>query len=606
MMETIAKKNVHVTGGIFRERMNVDKAYLLELDTQCLLQNFYLEAGVILPELQVLSDPTSAKLHWGWESPTCQLRGHFLGHWLSAAAAFIASDGDTELKVKLDKIVSELARCQKLNGGEWVGSIPEKYLNRLSGSEYIWSPQYTMHKTIMGLVDAYRFAGSEQALEIADHLADWYIRWIKAASDRDPYIAYKGEQGGMLEQWAELYSITNDKKYLWLIDAYMHNGLFQKLAEGGDALSNDHANASIPVSHGSARLYEVLENDDDKRFYKQLTEKFWKNAVTDRGMYATTGANAGEFWIPPHKMAQYIGDNDQEFCTVYNMVRTADYLYRWSGDTKYADYIERALYNGFLAQQNKDSGMPTYFLPLRSGAKKKWGSKRHDFWCCHGTMVQSQSLYPSLIYYTDENSITAAQYIPSEAVVGIGDSTVNISQTTDMLSYGNQVYFDEHSDGEKSRWSVKFVISCDDPARFALRLRIPCWCVGKPKLIINGSESGYAVSDNYIVLENEWTGRTEINLVFGSKVVAEPLKDRPELCALVDGPIVLAGLTANDCGIVCGGNIEKALYQRTEHTYGTYVWKQNCYTTVNQPVNFEFKPLYDVTDEQYTVYYSLK
>ena len=42
MMETIAKKNVHVTGGIFRERMNVDKTYLLELDTQCLLQNFYL------------------------------------------------------------------------------------------------------------------------------------------------------------------------------------------------------------------------------------------------------------------------------------------------------------------------------------------------------------------------------------------------------------------------------------------------------------------------------------------------------------------------------------------------------------------------------------
>ena len=83
-----------VTGGIFRERMNLNRSYLLELDTQCLLQNFYLEAGIIMPGLQVVSDPEHANLHWGWEAPTCQLRGHFLGHWMSAAARLIASEHD--------------------------------------------------------------------------------------------------------------------------------------------------------------------------------------------------------------------------------------------------------------------------------------------------------------------------------------------------------------------------------------------------------------------------------------------------------------------------------------------------------------------------------
>lgn len=58
---------------------------------------------------------------------------------------------DMELKVKLDRIVSELARCQVLNGGEWIGSIPEKYFTRLINDQYIWSPQYTLHKTIIGL-----------------------------------------------------------------------------------------------------------------------------------------------------------------------------------------------------------------------------------------------------------------------------------------------------------------------------------------------------------------------------------------------------------------------------------------------------------------------
>ncbi len=595
------KTDVRVTGGVFRERMNTDRDYLLELDSRCLLQSFYLEAGIIMPGLQVVPDPNEAKLHWGWESPTCQLRGHFLGHWLSAAAAFVASDNDFELKTKLDRIVAELARCQKLNGGEWVGSIPEKYMDRLSGSEYIWSPQYTMHKTLMGLVDAYRYAGSDQALEIADHLADWYIKWIERASAVDPDIAYKGEQGGMLEQWAELYNITKNEKYLTLIDAYKNNYMFTELENGSDVLSDNHANASIPISHGSARLYEVFGD----KHYRELTERFWEDAVTKRGMFATTGANAGEFWIPPHKMAQYIGDNDQEFCTVYNMVRTAEYLYRWTGDTRYADYIERAVYNGFLAQQNKHTGMPTYFLPLRAGAEKKWGTKRNDFWCCHGTMVQSPTLYPGIIYYTDKDSISVAQYIPSDAAVCMNGKKVKISQTTDMLSYNNQVFFDEHSGGEKSRWSVRFELNCEESAEFTLKLRVPCWCAGTPKLIIDSQAAAPQISDGYILLSRVWTGITVINLVFESKVVLEPLDDQSDLCALVDGPIVLAGLTDKDSGIRYDGDIENALYQRTEHTYATYVWKQNCYVTKGQRENFELMPLYDVTDEKYTVYFTV-
>lgn len=87
-------------------------------------------------------------------------------------------------------------------------------------------------------------------------------------------------------------------------------------------------------------------------------------AVADRGMFCTGGMNAGEFWVPPFMQGHFLGSSDQEFCTVYNMVRTASYLYKFTGEAQYADYIERCLYNGFLAQQNPHTGMPTYFLPL--------------------------------------------------------------------------------------------------------------------------------------------------------------------------------------------------------------------------------------------------
>ncbi|MBQ1896798.1 MAG: glycoside hydrolase family 127 protein, partial [Lachnospiraceae bacterium] len=532
--------------------------------------------------LQMVPDPAKANLHWGWEAPVCQLRGHFLGHWLSAAAAFVATDGDNDLKVKLDFIVSELARCQELNGGEWVGSIPEKYMNRLARPEYIWSPQYTMHKTVMGLVDAYRYAGNKQALEIVDKLADWYVKWVDTMTKVDPRIAYKGEQGGMLEQWAELYSITGNEKYKTLIDAYKDHDIYKRLEKAGDALSDDHTNASIPVSHGSARLYEVLGDKEQKEYFRKVTERFWEEAVDNRGMLATTGANAGEFWIPPHRMAQYIGDNDQEFCTVYNMVRLADYLYRWTGESRYADYIESAVYNGFLAQQNMFSGMPTYFLPLKAGSKKKWGSKRNDFWCCHGTMVQSPTLYPSLIYFTDEDekNITVAQYIPSRAEVKLGNDDIVISQKTDMISYNNQVFFDDHAGGEKTRWSIRFDINGTGADAFTLKLRVPAWSASEPKIVVScGEVSGQKIEKGYIVLEIAKPAETAVNILFDAKVRALPLDDQPELAALVDGPIVLAGLTDKDRGITYSGDVSTALYQRTEHTYTTYVWKQNNYIT---------------------------
>lgn len=609
MLKPLSKSDVKVTGGVFRDRMNVDKRYLLELDSQCLLQNFYIEAGIIMPGLQMVPDPTKANLHWGWEAPVCQLRGHFLGHWLSAAAAFVATDGDNDLKVKLDFIVSELARCQELNGGEWVGSIPEKYMNRLARPEYIWSPQYTMHKTVMGLVDAYRYAGNKQALEIVDKLADWYVKWVDTMTKVDPRIAYKGEQGGMLEQWAELYNITGNEKYKTLIDAYKDHDIYKRLEKEGDALSDDHTNASIPVSHGSARLYEVLDDAGQKEYFRKVTERFWEEAVDNRGMLATTGANAGEFWIPPHKMAQYIGDNDQEFCTVYNMVRLADYLYRWTGESRYADYIESAVYNGFLAQQNMFSGMPTYFLPLKAGSKKRWGSKRNDFWCCHGTMVQSPTLYPSLIYFTDEDekNITVAQYIPSRAEVKLGSDDIVISQKTDMISYNNQVFFDDHAGGEKTRWSIRFDISGTGDEAFSVKLRVPAWSASEPRVVVTSGEvSGQKIENGYIVLDIAKPAEIAVNILFDARVKALPLDDQPELAALVDGPIVLAGLTDKDRGLYYSGDVSTALYQRTEHTYTTYVWKQNNYITKDQPENFELKPLYDVTDETYTIYFTLK
>lgn len=600
MLKPAEKGSVKILPGVFRERMDVNRQYLLELDTNCLLQNFYLEAGIILPGLQVVDNPETANLHWGWEAPTCQLRGHFLGHWISAAAKLIAADGEPELRVKLDKIVSELARCQELNGGEWVGSIPEKYFTRLIKNQYIWSPQYVMHKTIVGLSDAYIYAGNTQALDILSHLSDWYITWTEKAAETNPHAVYAGEEAGMLEVWAQLYQLTKDEKYLTLAKRYADAGLFRKLKEGKDSLTNCHANASIPFTHGAAKMYEITGDSD----WLEVIKLFWKAAVTDRGMFSTTGMNAGEFWVPPHMQGHFLGSSDQEFCTVYNMVRTASYLLKYTGEARYADYIERALYNGFLAQQNAQTGMPAYFLPLGAGSRKKWGTKTRDFWCCHGTMVQAQTLYPELVWFTDGDKITAAQYIPSEFTAEMNGANVTVSQTTGMKYYNDQAFFDEKDDGQMSRWLLKFSVKCDKPVRFTLSLRVPEWAKGV-ELEVNGKNTAAPVKDGWLDITADWQNDS-VQVFFPSELRAETLPDMPELMSVVDGPIVLAGIIGSDCGITGADKLNEQFMPQMEHTYGTFPWRQNSWRTRNQPQSVMFRPLYEVTDEEYTVYFTKK
>lgn len=600
MLKPAEKGSVKILPGVFRERMDVNRQYLLELDANCLLQNFYLEAGIILPGLQVVDNPETANLHWGWEAPTCQLRGHFLGHWISAAAKLIAADGEPELRVKLDNIVSELARCQELNGGEWVGSIPEKYFTRLIKNQYIWSPQYVMHKTIVGLSDAYIYAGNTQALDILSHLSDWYITWTEKAAETNPHAVYAGEEAGMLEVWAQLYQLTKDEKYLTLAKRYADAGLFRKLKEGKDSLTNCHANASIPFTHGAAKMYEITGDSD----WLEVIKLFWKAAVTDRGMFSTTGMNAGEFWVPPHMQGHFLGSSDQEFCTVYNMVRTASYLLKYTGEAQYADYIERALYNGFLAQQNAQTGMPAYFLPLGAGSRKKWGTKTRDFWCCHGTMVQAQTLYPELVWFTDGDKITAAQYIPSEFTAEMNGANVTVSQTTGMKYYNDQAFFDEKDDGQMSRWLLKFSVKCDKPVRFTLSLRVPEWAKGV-ELEVNGKNTAASVKDGWLDITADWQNDS-VQVFFPSELRAETLPDMPELMSVVDGPIVLAGITGSDCGITGADKLNEQFMPQMEHTYGTFPWRQNSWRTRNQPQSVMFRPLYEVTDEEYTVYFTKK
>ena len=105
-LRPLSDRRVRLLPGLFQKRYDVNRLYVQTLQTRNLLQNHYLEAGLWAPMQQ------PEDIHWGWESPTCFIRGQFLGHWLSAAAHIIASSGDQELKGKADFVLfPEIAAC---------------------------------------------------------------------------------------------------------------------------------------------------------------------------------------------------------------------------------------------------------------------------------------------------------------------------------------------------------------------------------------------------------------------------------------------------------------------------------------------------------------
>ena len=600
-----------------REKRN--RKYLMDLKSENLLLNFNLEAG----RFSCAYHPEG--IHGGWEAQTCQLRGHFLGHWLSAAAMLYYSTKDYEIKAKADAIVHELALCQQENGGRWVGSIPEKYLHWIARGKPVWAPQYTLHKTFMGLVDMYEYTGNEEALEVASNFADWFYAWSGTFTREEFDDILDVETGGMLEIWAQLLDYTGEEKYKVLLDRYYRSRLFDPLLEGKDVLTNMHANTTIPEVLGCARAYEVT----GEKKWRDIVEAYWKCAVTERGQYATGGQTCGEVWTPKNQLGSRLGDKNQEYCTVYNMLRLADYLFRWTKDPVYADYCEMNIYNGIMAQaywkrfdthgQHYDTpneGLLTYFLPLAPGSKKGWASETQDFFCCHGTLVQANAQLSRGILYQEADELYLTQYFAFDADLNINDQKVKLSMKKDTLtgsfhlsstSTGKQNIHENTSKYPRHPESLVHVIEVDTekPMEFTLNIRIPWWVKGRAVICVNGEEE-ICVDEKTVFykLRRTWSKGDYVRIELPQGINTWPLPEDENMVAFLYGPILLAGLCPEERQLVLNGKSpEQLLVHDNEREWGSWL---DTFKTVGQERGIRFIPLKDIGYDTYTVYFPLK
>ena len=499
---------VRLLPGPFLDDLNVNRRYMMGLDPDRLLHSFRITAGL----------PSSAEPYYGWEAPNNELRGHFVGHYLSGCALLAAQTGDAAVKARGDALVSELAKCQKANG--YLSAFPEELFDRLKTRRGVWAPFYTYHKIIAGMLDNYTLGGNAQALAVAKGMAGWTRDWVHPVDDAQMQGILRTEFGGIGESLDNLAAITGDMSWIDVSRRFDHEAVLTPLAEGRDELTKVHANTTIPKVIAAARRYEIT---GDQRS-RDIADYFWRE-VTGRRCFATGGTSSGESWKNPvGQLSGELAPDTEESCPTYNMLKLTRHVFSWTGDAKAADYYERALFNGMLGTQHPADGEKIYYTPMASGYWRMFGTPDHGFWCCHGTGVESHSKFGDSIYFHDDAGIWVNQFIASE--VNWADKGVRLVQET----------------GFPANDTTRLTVHVAHPTQMALRIRLPYWLDGQAAVKVNGKAVAVSTPPgNYLTINNRWRDGDRVELTLPMKLHVHAMPDDPTVQAVMYGPLVLAG-----------------------------------------------------------------
>lgn len=504
---------VTLEAGPLQQARDWNRGYMLRLPNDRLLHNFRVNAGIL----------SSAKPLGGWEAPGCELRGHFVGHYLSASALHFAATGDTAVKAKADELVAGLAACQAaLDQNGYLSAFPPELFDRLERRQNVWAPFYTLHKIMAGLLDMKTQAANDQALDVVVKMAGWVDAWTATKTDGHMQEILNTEFGGMNDVLYNLASVTGDDHWARTGDRFTKKVFFTPLALRKDELKGQHMNTHVPQVIGAARRYEL---SSDYRFAD--VSRFFFETVSESRTYATGGSSNNEHWLTdPNHLAieKRISSHHQECCCAYNMMKLARHLYIWSGDSRFIEYYERNLLNHRLGAIEPTTGHTSYFLSMSPGAWKTKCTEDQSFWCCTGTGVEEFAKLNDTIYFHNDDSLFVNLYFAS--TVNWKDRGVRLRQKTNFPETGR----------------TEFVIEQTPGTPWPLQLRIPSWTTAENSVEINGRRlEAPCTPGSYLTLTRVWKAGDRVELTMPMHVTAEPLADDPTQRAFLYGPLVLAG-----------------------------------------------------------------
>jgi DUF1680 family protein len=428
--------------------------------------------------------------------------------WLEAASYVLATHPDPALEALVDGVADKIIHAQQPDGylnTHFTVVQPEMRWRNLRD----WHEMYCAGHLIEGAVAYYQATGRRKLLEALCRYADQ----IDATFGREPgkkrgYCGHPEIELALVK----LYHATNNPHYLKLATYFIDergkepNYFTIEAGERGEdpasfwAKTYDYCQAQVPVreqtkvvGHAVRAMYLLsamadLAHENDDPTLLETCQRLWNNLITRR-MYLTGGIG------PSRHNEGFTEDYDlpdetayAETCATISLIMWNQRMLQFAGESKYADVIERGLYNGFLSGLSLDGARFFYENPLASA-----GAHHRQSWfecpCCPPNVARVLASLGGYFYSTGPKDVWVHLFTQGKADLKVNGREVVLRQITKYPWEGE----------------VKFEVGVAAPQTFTLHLRVPGWCECW-SLYINGTPlTGLAPAANgYLAVEREW------------------------------------------------------------------------------------------------------
>ncbi|MEO9021494.1 MAG: glycoside hydrolase family 127 protein [Ginsengibacter sp.] len=392
----------------------------------------------------------------------------------------------------------------------------------------------------------YKATGKRKFLNVASRFADL---WLATFGPGKRHWV-DGHQEAQLAL-VKLYDVTQERKYLdfahWLLEERGHGYEYGPMWEKG----TDHnvgIQSDIPVKdiveakgHAVRAMYmysgmaDIVANTGDSTYLKALNS-VWDDIVHKK-MYITGGIGSmaeGEGFGP----AYYLPNKSAycETCASVGMVLWNSRMNLLSGNAKYANVLERSLYNAVLAGGSLSGEKFFYSNPLEADGNYHRG-EAYGIACCPSNMARFIPQVGKYIYMTGADELFVNLYVGSETETTLNNTKVMVSQKTNYP------------------WNGEIKLNIDPAATVEakVKLRIPDWCK-KYTAKLNGENiDKKTLEKGYLSIDRQWTKGDIITLDFEMPVelvAADPrVKDDVGKRAIQVGPIVYCAEAVDNPGI---------------------------------------------------------
>ncbi len=469
---------------------------------------------------------------------------------IEGASYSLAVKYDGKLDHYLDSVIHIIATAQEPDG--YLTTCVTNQCTRLSGwwGTHRWEKinsheLYNSGHLYEAAVAHYRATGKRTLLDVAIKNADLVCQVFGPGEGQ-----IHRPSGHPIAEMAlvKLYKVTGDEKYLqtakYFVEETGRGTDGHKLSE----YSQDHkpilqqdeiVGHAVRAGYLYSGVADVAALTHDTAYFNALT-RIWEN-MAGKKLFITGGIGSrpqGEGFGPNYEL-----NNHTAYCETCASIANVYWNHRMflaTGDAKYADVLERALYNGVISGVSLSGDKFFYDNPLES-----MGQHERQHWfgcaCCPGNITRFMASVPYYMYATQGNDVYVNLFIQSKADIETESNKINVEQTTGYPWDGK----------------ISIAVTPEKEQEFALRVRIPGWAQDAPvptdlysftdkaqaySISVNGSKVNAKQYDGYATLVRNWKAGdvVEINLPMEVRRVKanDQVEDDRGKLAIERGPIM--------------------------------------------------------------------